>query len=113
MNKKEAFTNIVEETMSDLNDRMDNLEAIKGENFCKAVKLTLSIYTLMQVATAHHIPVNTRDEIIGDMFVNLSVQCCDALGLDEAGIREAMKFAENMANTLDSQGTRASKILRS
>ena len=113
MSKKTDLQAIVEETMSDLNDRLDNLEAIKGENFSKAVKLSISIYSVLRVATTNQLPAVIRDELLTDMLAGVTAQMCVALGLDIDSTKEAMHFAEGMSKTLETQGERASEVLKS
>jgi hypothetical protein len=113
VDKEEEFENIVQETCEDLNDRMDNLEAIKGENFAKSVEAALSIYSVLKVATAHQIPALIRDDLVTHMLVDLTVEVCKALGLSHDELKEAMQFAKSMSETLETQGHRASQVLKS
>lgn len=113
MSKKADFEAIVTDTLQDLNDRMENLEAIKGEAFCKAVKAAISIYSVLQVATANHLPQALRDELLTDMLAGVTAQMCNALGLDIDDTKEAMQFAEGISQTIEAQGDRASAVLKS
>ncbi len=90
---------------TDLDARMENLEAIKGKGFAEAVKLSVNMATIMQVGSSN-LPHEMREMIVPDMCAMHIVQVAKALGLDKDQTKEMADFAKSISDQIKAESAR-------
>lgn len=112
MNKKDELTRLLTDLGEDINDRMENLIAIKGEKFSEAVSICLGFHSLMQIADAKNIPEPIRKTIALDLSTNLMGSVMMSLLGNAEDAKEAVHFAKNISDTMDQNAAKLMTILK-
>lgn len=103
--------NTISEILKDKNEMMQNLEAIKGENYAKFVDmvcLSLSGYhgamALTQRSTnGDRKTLEMMDVVLSATMTGICTRWADHLDLDEETVKEAMDDATRLVSHVDSQ----------
>ena len=112
MNKKEELTRLLTDLGEDINDRMENLIAIKGEKFSDAVGICLGFHSLMQISNAKNIPEPIRKIVFLDLSANLMGSVMMSLLGNAEDAKEAVHFAKNISDTMDQNAAKLMTILK-
>ena len=110
--KKEELGQLLTDLGEDINDRMENLIAIKGEKFSEAVSIVLGFHSLMQIAGAKNIPEPIRKIITLDLSTNLMGSVMMSLLGNAEDAKEAVHFAKNISDTMDQNAAKLMTILK-
>lgn len=90
---------------TELDDRMENLEAIKGKTFAETVRLSVNMQTIMQVG-ASDMPQELRAMIIPDMCAMHIANTAKTLGLTKDETIEAIEFAQGISDQITAESKR-------
>ena len=113
MGKKEEVIGRVEALTTDIDDRMENLVAIKGERFAEMVSLCLSVHSIIEISTNPHAPQGLRDMAVIQMCADLVSKMLEiGLGGDQKEALEAIQFAKNINTSMRNEAQAISKILK-
>ena len=102
----EEFDQAVNTLTTDLDDRLENIEAVKGKNFAEAVQLAVNIHTIMQVAVSD-IPYEFRVKMIFALCSKHVVNMANSLGLTtEKDFKEMADIAKSIADQIRTETKR-------
>jgi hypothetical protein len=112
MDKKDEIIGRVEALTTDIDDRLQNLIAIKGERFTEMVGLCLSVHSILEMAGNRHVPHEVRGTIVVEMCADLVSKMLE-IGLDNNADRmECIQFAKNINTSMRNEAQAISKILK-
>jgi hypothetical protein len=101
----EKLDHAVTALATDLDDRMDNIEAIKGKTFAEAVRMSVNMHTIMEIG-ASDIPVELRRMIVPDMCALHVVHMARALDLNQEQIKEMADMSRGICEQIKSESKR-------
>lgn len=111
MDKKEELIGLVKDLTEDIDDRMENLIAIKGEKFAEAVSMCLAIHSVLEVAGAKNLPHELRGIMLADMMAGLMSKMLKHMLTNDEECKEAITFAKNINMSMSEQAAKISKLL--
>ncbi len=90
---------------NDLDARMENIEAIKGEAFAKVTRLAVNMATITQIGSSD-IPQELRTVIMADMCAMHIVQTAKAFGLNKEQTKEMADLAHSISDQIKAESKR-------
>lgn len=90
---------------SDLDARMENIEAIKGKLFAIAVRASVSMHSIIKLGSSE-MPAELRRLILSDLCAHQIKYLCQILDLSKEDAQELVQLAQGICEQMQSEADR-------